>query len=78
MGVIQAKYSTYILVLQLYITSMQTAVFTKKSYHYHQRFSLQLCTYFRSDRSPSTPMHQKNLAAGPSLQELQRYVSTYC
>ena len=26
MGVIQAKYSTYILVLQLYITSMQTAV----------------------------------------------------
>ena len=39
MGVIQAKYSTYILVLQLYITGMQTAVFTKKSYHYHQRFS---------------------------------------
>ena len=30
MWVDQAKYSTHILVLQLYITSMQTAVFTKK------------------------------------------------
>ena len=71
MGVAQANYRTYIKVVQLYITSMQTAVFTQKiipiSPTLFKILTLQVFTYFRILLSYCTPVSQENLAAGASL-----------
>ena len=80
MGVDQTNYSTYIKVVQLYISAMQTAVSPQQLYQYLQLFKiwmLQLFTYLRLLLSPRIPVSQENLAAGASLQELQCLVLFY-